>query len=145
MTHHLCHFTNQSTRSHRVIRGRQVAAAWTAALVIACGSVQPATAAVATDRIAVAELKPLLMLAVERGEAHGVLSGIGAAYAQRWFDANTPIDINVIRLRALPQSGCSRLEVTTHQRAVLVDGQRQDQQLVYQLSLCADGRFLGEK
>jgi len=26
-----------------------------------------------------------------------------------------------------------------------VDGKRQDQQLVYQLSFCADGRLLGER
>jgi hypothetical protein len=122
-----------------------IAALWTAALVIACGILQPATAGVATDRIAVTELKPLLMLAVKRGESHGIMSGTGAAYAQRRFDTANPVEIDVLRVRALPQSGCSRLEVTTRQRAVLVDGQRQDQQLVYQLSLCADGRLLGEK
>jgi hypothetical protein len=122
-----------------------MASLWTAALVVFCCTVQSATAGVATDRIAVTELKPLLILAVERGESHGTLSGTGAAYAQRRFDTKNPVEIDVLRLRALPQSGCSRLEVTTRQRAVLVNGQRQDQQLVYQLSLCADGRLLGEK
>ena len=116
-----------------------------AALAIACSTVHPASAAAATDRIAVTELKPLLMQAAERGEAHGILSGKGAAYVQRRFEATSPIEIDVLRLRALPQISCARLEVTTHQRAVLVDGKRQDQQLVYQLSFCGDGRLLGER
>jgi len=102
-------------------------------------------AAAATDRIEVTEIKPLLMLAVERGEAHGVLGGTGAAYVQRRFNSTSPIEIDVQRLHALPQIGCARLEVTTRQRAVMVDGKRQDQQLVYQLSFCSDGRLLGER
>ncbi len=131
------------TPTQGAARGLRGVALGMAVLVIACGILQPATAGAATDRIAVTELKPLLILAAERGESHGTLRGTGAAYAQRRFDTANPVEIDVLRLRALPQSGCSRLEVTTHQRAVLVDGQRQDQQLVYQLSLCADGRLLG--
>ena len=145
MTHHLCHRMTRSAQSQRAIRALRVATAWTAVLAIACSTVQPATAAAATDRITVTELRPLLMLAAERGQAHGVLSGTGAAYVQRRFEATSPIKIDVQRLRALPQVGCARLEVTTHQRAVLVDGKRQDQQLVYQLSFCADGRLLGKR
>ena len=115
-----------------------------AALAIACSTVQP-TVAAAIERIAVSEIKPLLMRAAEQGVAHGVLGGTGAAYVQRRFDATSPIEIDVRRLRALPQAGCGRLEVTTRQRAVLVAGQRQDQELVYQLSYCADGRFPEER
>ena len=145
MTHHLCHRMTRSAQSHRAIRGLRVATAWAASLAIACSTLQPAVAAAATDRITVTELRPLLMLAAERGQAHGVLSGTGAAYVQRRFEATSPIEIDVLRLRALPQISCARLEVTTRQRAVLVDGKRQDQQLVYQLSFCADGRLLGER
>lgn len=115
-----------------------------AAVAIACGTVQPAVAA-AIERIAVSEIKPLLMRAAEQGVAYGVLGGTGAAYMQRRFDTTSPIEIDVRRLRALPQAGCGRLEVTTRQRAVLVAGQRQDQELVYQLSYCADGRFPEER
>ena len=111
-----------------------------AALAIAGGNVQPAVAA-AIERIAVSEIKPLLMRAAERGEAYGVLGGTGAGYV----DTTSPIEIDVRRVRALPQAGCGRLEVTTRQRAVLVAGQRQDQELVYQLSYCADGRFPEER
>jgi hypothetical protein len=112
------------------------------ALAIACGAAQPSAAA---ERTTVSEIKPLLMQAAERGQAQGVLVGTGADYLQRRFDTTSPIEIDVRRLRALPQAGCSRLEVTTRQRAVLVDGQRQDQALVYQLSFCADGRFPQER
>jgi hypothetical protein len=101
--------------------------------------------AAAIERIAVSEIKPLLMRAAEQGVAYGVLGGTGAAYVQRRFDTTSPIEIDVRRLRALPQAGCGRLEVTTRQRAVLVAGQRQDQELVYQLSYCADGRFPEER
>ncbi|WP_087745245.1 MULTISPECIES: hypothetical protein [unclassified Acidovorax] len=115
-----------------------------AALAIACSTVQP-TVAAAIERIAVSEIKPLLIRAAEQGVAYGVLGGTGAAYVQRRFDTTSPIEIDVRRLRALPQAGCGRLEVTTRQRAVLVAGQRQNQELVYQLSYCADGRFPEER
>lgn len=115
-----------------------------AALAIACSTVQP-TVAAAIERIAVSEIKPLLIRAAEQGVAYGVLGGTGAAYMQRRFDTTSPIEIDVRRLRALPQAGCGRLEVTTRQRAVLVAGQRKDQELVYQLSYCADGRFPEER
>jgi hypothetical protein len=48
-----------------------------------------------TQRIPVTEIKPLLALAAERGEAHGVLTGPGADYMRRRFDATTPIEIDV--------------------------------------------------
>ena len=115
-----------------------------AAVAIAFGTIQP-TFAAAIERIAVSEIKPLLMRAAEQGVAHGVLGGTGAAYVQRRFDTTSPIEIDVRLLRALPQAGCGRLDVTTRQRAVLVAGQRQDQELVYQLSYCADGRFPEER
>jgi len=99
-----------------------------AAVAIAFGTIQP-TFAAAIERIAVSEIKPLLMRAAEQGVAHGVLGGTGAAYVQRRFATTSPIEIDVRRLRALPQAGCGRLEVTTRQRAVLVAGKRQDQEL----------------
>ena len=129
----------QMTRqpTHRRTRTLLVAMA---AFALACSSVQ-LTAAAAIERIEVSEIKPLLRRAAEQGVAYGVLVGTGAAYAQRRFDTTSPIEIDVRRLRALPQAGCGRLEVTTHQRGVLADGERQDQELVYQLSFCADGQF----
>ena len=85
-------------------------------------------------------MKPLLVLAAERGSAHGVLTGPGADYVRRRFDATAPIEIDVRALHALPQAGCARLEVTTRQRDVLEQGKRSDQALTYQLNFCRDGR-----
>ena len=94
-----------------------------------------------TQRIPVSEIKPLLALAAERGAAHGVLTGPGADYVRRRFDATTPIEIDVATLHALPQPGCARLEVTTRQRDVLEQGKRTDQELRWQVSFCRDGSF----
>ena len=94
-----------------------------------------------TQRIPVTEIKPLLVLAAERGAAHGVLTGPGADYMRRRFDATTPIEIDVQTLHALPQPGCTRLEVTTRQRDVLEQGKRADQELRWQVSFCRDGSF----
>ena len=93
------------------------------------------------QRIPVSEIKPLLVLAVERGSAHGVLTGPGADYMRRRFDATAPIEIDVQTLHALPQPGCARLEVTTRQRDVLELGKRSDQELRWQISFCRDGSF----
>ena len=70
-----------------------------AAVAIAFGTIQP-TFAAAIERIAVSEIKPLLMRAAEQGVAHGVLGGTGAAYVQRRFDTTSPIEIDVRLLRA---------------------------------------------
>ena len=94
-----------------------------------------------TQRIPVTEIKPLLALAAERGVAHGVLTGPGADYVRRRFDATAPIEIDVQTLHALPQPGCARLEVTTRQRDVLEQGKRADQELRWQVSFCRDGSF----
>lgn len=94
-----------------------------------------------TQRIPVSEIKPLLALAAELGAAHGVLTGPGADYMRRRFDATTPIEIDVATLHALPQAGCARLEVTTRQRNVLEQGKRADQELRWEISFCRDGSF----
>ena len=94
-----------------------------------------------TQRIPVSEIKPLLALAAERGAAHGVLTGPGADYVRRRFDATAPIEIDVQTLHDLPQPGCARLEVTTRQRDVLEQGKRADQEVRWQISFCRDGSF----
>ena len=92
-------------------------------------------------RIQVTEIKPLLIRAIEQGSAHGVLVGEAATYLRQKFDSSTPIEIDVRSLHALPQAGCSRLEVTTRQKDVLEKTKRDDKELVYQLSYCHEGRF----
>lgn len=124
------------TAIRSVAKGRCPLAAVALGAVIAMPS-----QAQTTQRIPVSEIKPLLVLAAERGAAHGVLTGPGADYMRRRFDAATPIEIDVQTLHALPQPGCARLEVTTRQRDVLEQGKRADQELGWQVSFCRDGSF----
>ena len=92
-------------------------------------------------RMPVTEIKPLLKLALERGEAHGVLTGESAAYVKQKFGATAALEIDVKQLHALPQPGCSRLQVTTRQNQVLEKSRREDQSLIYQINYCREGRF----
>ena len=114
-----------------------------AAIVLVVGLIpaHPAEASDSAKRTPVTEIKPLLMVAAEQGEAHGVLDGPGADYVRRRFDTTAPIEIDVRRLQKLLQFGCGRLEVTTRQRDVLETKSRQDQILTYQVSFCSDGQF----
>ena len=106
------------------------------AILMAAGA-----SAQATDRIPVSDLKPLLKLAIEQGSARGVMVGEAAAYVRQKFGSAAPIEIDVRALHALPQPGCSRLEVTTRQQDVVEQGKREDKTLTYQVSYCRDGRF----
>ena len=92
-------------------------------------------------RMQVAEIKPLLIRAIEQGSAQGVLVGVAAAYTQRKFGSTAAIEIDVRRLQALPKAGCARLEVTTHQKDVAERGQKGDRELIYEVSYCRDGSF----
>ena len=94
------------------------------------------------DRLPVSDLMPLLKLAIDQGSARGVMIGIAADYARRKFDTDAPIEVDVREVQALPQPGCSRLEVTTRQKDVLENGTRGEKTLRYQLSYCRDGHLL---
>ncbi len=102
-------------------------------------------AAEPAGRTAVTELKPLLARAAAEGRAQGVLTGPGAQAIARRFQTDAAIDIDVRRLQPLPQAGCARLEVSTRQRSVKQSPEPSEQQLVYQISFCADGRFPGDR
>jgi hypothetical protein len=103
-------------------------------------SLAPAWAA---ERLPVNLLKPLLLLAIERGESHGVLIGESAAFLAGRFDSSAPVEIDVEAVKLLPQSGCKRLKVTTRQNAVREAPQKAPvpKELIYQVSYCRDGRF----
>ena len=92
-------------------------------------------------RMQVSEIKPLLIRAIDQGSAQGVLVGVAAAYTQRKFGSTAAIEIDVRRLQALPKPGCARLEVTTPQKDVVERGQKDDKELIYQVSYCRDGSF----
>ncbi len=106
--------------------------------ILACSLVSVSQA---VERRGVTELRPLMLEALATGKAHGLLVGPGAEAMARRFDADTPIELDVRRIKRLPKAGCGRLQVVTRQRGVLEDGKRRDQELVYEISYCADGRF----
>ena len=110
-------------------------------VAVATATLMAGASAQPTDRIPVSDVKPLLKLAIEHGAARGVMVGEAAAYVRQKFGSAAPIEIDVRALHALPQPGCSRLEVTTRQQDVVEQGKRADQTLTYQVSYCRDGRF----
>ncbi len=100
----------------------------------------------AVDRQAVTSVKPLLVRALEQGEAHGVLVGQAAQYIAQAFKSTAPIEIDVKTVQALAEPGCKRLAVTTSQDGVL-DFNREKREtqsarkaFTYQFNYCRDGR-----
>ena len=87
-------------------------------------------------------MKPLLTKAAIDGEAHGVFAGQAAELMRQHFRTDAPVLIDVRAIRALPQAGCKRLEVTTRQDRVYEPNQKAlDKKLVYEISYCAHGDF----
>ena len=100
----------------------------------------------AIDRQAVTTVKPLLVAAIDQGEAHGVLVGQAAQYIAQTFRSTAPIEIDVKSVQALGEPGCKRLAVTTSQDGVL-DFNRENREtqaarkaFTYQFNYCRDGR-----
>jgi hypothetical protein len=114
---------------------------WPCLLLAALAS----TASASQPRTTASDIRPLLAQAAAEGSARGTLTGPGAQAIARRFQTDAPIEIDVRRLQRLPQPGCGRLEVTTRQRDVNQGGKRGDQEMVYQISYCADGRFPEER
>ena len=121
------------------------ALALAAALPLALCTAHATGASATAARQALTDLKPLLARAAAEGSARGTLTGAGAQAIARRFQTDAPIEIDVRRLQRLPQPGCGRLEVTTRQHDVNQSGKRGDQEMVYQISYCADGRFPEER
>ncbi len=111
------------------------------ACALACLVLAQDASANRSARIPVSDLKPLLIRAIDQGSAQGVLVGDAATYVRQKFESSAPIEIDVRTLYALPQLGCSRLEVTTRQKDVVEKAKRGDKELVYQVSYCRDGGF----
>ena len=122
-----------------------LAMAMAVALPLAPCAAHAARPAESTPRQTVTDLKPLLARAAAEGRAYGTLTGPSAQAIARRFQTDAPIEIDVRRLQRLPQPGCGRLEVITRQRDVNQAGKRGDQEMVYKLSYCADGRFPEER
>ena len=101
----------------------------------------------AIERQAVTTVKPLLLTALDQGEAHGVLVGQAAQYIAQTFKSAAPIEIDVKTVQPLGEPGCKRLAVTTSQDGV-VDFNREERDakparnsFTYQLNYCRDGRM----
>jgi len=101
----------------------------------------------AIERQAVTTVKPLLVSAIDQGEAHGVLVGWAAQYIAQTFKSAAPIEIEVKTVQALREPGCKRLAVTTSQDNVVdFNRERRDTKparmaFTYQLNYCRDGRM----
>jgi hypothetical protein len=101
----------------------------------------------AADRQAVTTVKPLLVTAIDQGEAHGVLVGQAAQYIAQTFKSAAPIEIDVKTVQPLGEPGCKRLAVTTAQDGVVdFNRERRDTKparmaFTYQLNYCRDGRM----
>ena len=101
----------------------------------------------------VQSIQPLLVKAVQRGEAHGVLVGPAAEAIANQFASRAPIEVDVKVVSDLATAGCKRLHVDTHQNQV-ADRERATEpgkpgrplppkpmRLQYHISYCADGTF----
>jgi hypothetical protein len=77
-----------------------------------------ATPATASERQNVTDIRPLLIMALDRGEAHGVLVGEAAQWTAQYFKTSAPIEIDVKAVKPLSHPGCMRLAITTVQDGV---------------------------
>ena len=106
----------------------------------------------AMARQTVSSLKPLLVEALRKGSAEGLLANPDAKAFSQTFGSTAPILIDVVRIGSHQEAGCGRLRVTTSQAGVVERDQKgqkrpaKDQRLVYQVNYCASGRFpIGEE
>ena len=72
----------------------------------------------AIERQKVTDIRPLLLAALDRGEAHGVLVGEAAQWTAQYFKTAAPIEIDVKTVKPLSRPGCMRLAITTAQDGV---------------------------
>lgn len=106
----------------------------------------------AMARQTVSSLKPLLVEALKKGSAEGMLANPDAKAFTRTFGSTAPILIDVVRVGSHQEAGCGRLRVTTSQAGVVERDKKgqvlpaKDQRLVYQINYCVRGRFpIGEE
>ena len=106
----------------------------------------------AMARHTVSSLKPLLVEALRKGSAEGLLANPDAKAFSQTFGSTAPILIDVVRIGSHQEAGCGRLRVTTSQAGVVERDQKghalpaKDQRMVYQVNFCGSGRFpIGEE
>lgn len=108
----------------------------------------PSTLAIERQRVT--DIKQLLLSALNRGEAHGVLVGEAAQWTAKYFKTAAPIEIDVKTLQALSHRGCMRLAITTTQDSVL-DFNRKERAsaperkvFTWMVNYCRDGSLPNE-
>jgi hypothetical protein len=105
----------------------------------------------AIERQKVSDVRPLLLAALDNGEAHGVLVGEAAQWMAQVFKTMAPIEIDVRTVRTLRQPGCKRLAITTAQDGVW-DFNRTERAaaperkaLTWMINYCRDGSLFNEE
>ena len=104
-------------RSGRVPAGSRVQIRVGLIATVLCSSLWVADT-LAIERQRVTDIKPLLLAALSRGEAHGVLVGEAAQWTTQTFKTGAPIEIDVKTVKSLSRPGCMRLAITTTQDGV---------------------------
>jgi hypothetical protein len=107
--------------------------------------------ALAIERLKVTDIKPLLLAALDRGEAHGVMVGEAAQWTAQSFRTSAPIEIDVKTVKPLSRRGCMRLAITTAQEGVW-DFNRKERpaaperkSFTWMINYCRDGSLLNEE
>jgi hypothetical protein len=108
-------------------------------------------AGMASERLKVTDIKPLLLVALDRDEAHGVLVGEAALWTAQYFKTTAPIEIDVKTVKPLSRPGCMRLAITTAQDSVW-DFNRKERAaaperkaFTWMVNYCRDGNLPGEE
>ncbi len=98
----------------------------------------------ADQRLAVQELRPLLVRAIDAadGLAQGELVGEAARTIGQHFRSRAPLLIDVLTLRRLAQPGCARLRVSFRQEEVRLPGAdaAMPRSLAFEVNFCRDGQ-----
>jgi len=111
--------------------------------ILLCFTAALSTAHAARTRTPVTTIKPLLVTAIDHGEAYGTLTGESRAFIDRRFSTSAPIEIDVKAVHDLSQVGCKRLQVITRQAQVREASSQAaaEKELSYEVSFCRDGQF----
>ena len=111
----------------------------------------PMADAAAIERQQVSDLRPLLIVALDHGEAHGVLTGEAAQGIAQAFKTTAPIEVDVRTVKTLRQPGCQRLAITTAQDGVW-DFNRTERAaaperkaFTWMVNYCRDGSLFNEE
>jgi len=87
------------------------------------------------------DMKPLVLMALRAGEAHGILAGDAALFIKNKMGATTPLRVNVTTIKRYNQPGCARLNAQFLQDAVTLPGEQKakNQEVDFQFNYCMDG------